>query len=173
MGGGSYTVGLARREHVGLLAAIERAAAAGFPDHVLTPEIRAGAVPVEQLESAQAEGSLWTAVTSDGRPVGFATARRSGDAAFLQEVDVHPAHQRRGLGRKLVGMAIAWAKTHRLHRVELTTFEHVPWNAPFYSRMGFQKVLEKDGTSELLELLETERRQGLRERVAMQLLLGP
>jgi predicted N-acetyltransferase YhbS len=168
-----YTVGLARREHIRMLADIERAAAALFPDDVLTPEIRASAVPVEQLEAACSEGRLWTATMKTGSPVGFAIAIRESNAAFLQELDVHPAHQRKGLGRRLIRNVISWAQAHESSCVTLTTFEYVPWNAPFYSRLGFRKLAEHELSCELLERLQAERRQGLRQRVAMQLTLDP
>jgi hypothetical protein len=57
-----------------MLSDIERAAAALFPNDVLTPEIRASTVPLEQLEAAHVEGRLWTALTKAGSPVGFAIA---------------------------------------------------------------------------------------------------
>ncbi len=97
-----YSVGSAYREHLGMLPEIERAAAALFPDEVLTPEIRRSTVPRLQLETALVEGGLWTAVTNTGTVVGFAIAMRESSAAFLQEIDVHPAHQRKGLGRRLI-----------------------------------------------------------------------
>jgi GNAT superfamily N-acetyltransferase len=168
-----YTVGLARREHVPVLPGIERAAAALFPDDVLTPELRESALPVEQLELAHAERRLWTALTRSGIPVGFAMAVRESDAAWLQEIDVHPAHQRRDLGRRLIQCVIDWARTHALGCVTLTTFEHLPWNAPFYSRLGFRKLAEHELDGELLERLRSERRRGLDQRVAMRLVLGP
>jgi GNAT superfamily N-acetyltransferase len=167
-----YTVGLASREHIRMLPEIERAAAALFPDDVLTPETRASTVPIEQLEAAHAEGRLWAALTKTGTPVGFAIAIRESETAFLREVDVHPAHQQKGLGRQLIKSVLAWAQAHQFSFVTLTTFEYVPWNAPFYSRLGFRKLAEHELSCDLLGRLQSERRQGLRQRVAMQLTLG-
>jgi hypothetical protein len=53
-----YSVGSAYREHLGMLPEIERAAAALFPDEVLTPEIRRSTVPRLQLETALVEGGF-------------------------------------------------------------------------------------------------------------------
>lgn len=154
-----------------MLPEIERAAAALFPDDALTPEIRASTVPIKQLEAAHAEGRLWTAATKTGSLVGFAIAIRDSNSAFLQEVDVHPAHQQKGLGRRLIQNVIHWAQTQKLSCVTLTTFEYVPWNAPFYSRLGFRKLAEDELSRELRERLEDERRRGMRQRVAMELTL--
>lgn len=169
----AYRVELARREHIGMLPEIERAAAALFPDDVLTPEIRLSVVPHEQLETALAEERLWTAVTNTETVVGFAIAIRESNAAFLQEIDVRPAHQRQGLGRRLINEVIRWARAQEFSCVLLTTFEHVPWNAPFYSRLGFRKLADDELTRELLDRLQLERSQGMRQRVAMRLPLGP
>lgn len=167
-----YIVGLACWEQIHWLSEIEQAASVLFPDHVLTPEARASTVSVEQLEGACTEGRLWTAVTSTGLPVGFAIAIRKSNTAFLQEIDVHPAHQHKGLGRQLIQCVIKWAQAHQLSCLTLTTFEHVPWNAPFYARLGFRKLAEDELTRELLECLQNERKQGLQQRVAMQLELA-
>ena len=164
-----YTVELARPEQIRVLPEIERAAAALFPDDVIIPEIRLSAVPHEQLEIARVEERLWTAVTNTGTVVGFAIAMRESNAALLQEIDVHPAHQRKGLGRRLIREVICWTQAQGFSRVLLTTFEHVPWNAPFYSKLGFRILAEDELSRELRERLEDERKRGMRQRVAMQL----
>ena len=164
-----YSVRLARVEHLDMLSDIERAASALFPSDIITPELRVSVVPRAQLEAALTDGRLWTAVTQTGTPVGFAIALREPDAAFLHEIDVHPAHQRNGLGRRLIQEVIDWARANALPAVTLTTFEHVPWNAPFYSRLGFQKLAEQSLSDAMSARLRSEREQGLRQRVAMRL----
>lgn len=168
-----YIVGLARREHIHMLPEIERAAAALFPDEVLTPEIRVSTVAAEDLESAYAERRLWTAVKRTGSPVGFAIAIPESNTAFLQEIDVHPDHQKKGLGRQLIQKVINWAQASGYYAVTLTTFENVTWNAPFYSRLGFRKLAEDELTPELSMRLQNEKTQGMRQRIAMQLTLNP
>jgi len=163
-----YVVELAAREHIPLLPDIERAAATLFPADILPPELRSGAVPVEQLECARSEGRLWTAVTTTGRPVGFAIAAAESNTTFLQEMDVHPDHQNKGLGRRLVQSVITWARTLDHSSITLTTFENVPWNAPYYARLGFQIIAENQLSQALREHLDAERRQGLQYRVAME-----
>ena len=168
-----YIIELARSEHLDMLPEIELAAAALFPNDVITSEIRASIVPREQLIVAQMEDRLWVAVTSRGTPVGFAIALPEYNCAFLHEIDVHPAHQRRGLGRRLIQEVVNWAQAKKFACVSLTTFEHVPWNAPFYSRLGFRKLAEHELSRELVGRLQLERQRGLRQRIAMQLELDP
>jgi hypothetical protein len=53
----------------------------------------------------------------------------------------------------------------------LTTFGHLPWNAPFYERMGFVRLEEADLSESLREELDWEAAHGLErsKRVAMRL----
>ncbi len=164
-----YRIELAQREHVAELPAIERAAAALFPETMLPENIRDSALPLEQLAEAQARQHLWVALTSNGQPVGFAMALIIKEAALLVEVDVHPHHQRRGLGRALVQAVIECAQRARLARVVLTTFRDLPWNAPFYESMGFCRLTPVEVTDDLAHWLDQEQRSGLQGRVAMQL----
>src|SRR5690554_2529329 len=154
-----YKVGLANYKHIYRLVEVERAAAAMFPDDCLPGKERIATVPVEQLEVACTERRLWTAVTSQRLPVGFAIAAPQSQSVFLQEVSVHPEHQNRGLGRLLIRQVIAWAQQNRFGYVRLTTFEHVPWNAPFYSRLGFRILAESDLDDELIKHLQAERQR--------------
>ena len=55
----------------------------------------------------------------------------------------------------------------RLDRVTLTTFEDLPWNAPFYQRLGFRKLTEDELNAPIATLLERERAVGMIRRVAM------
>jgi predicted N-acetyltransferase YhbS len=107
-------------------------------------------------------------VTTTGRPVGFAIAAAESNTTFLQEMDVHPDHQNKGLGRRLVQSVITWARTLDHSSITLTTFENVPWNAPYYARLGFQIIAENQLSQALREHLDAERRQGLQYRVAME-----
>jgi GNAT superfamily N-acetyltransferase len=167
----SYVIRKARVADLPLLPAIERAAAALFPDDVITPEIRAGVIPSAEMEAALADGRLWIAAEADGTPVGFAIAVLSGTEGFLREIDVHPQHQGRGLGRRLIQEVVGWARARGFLYLSLTTFEYVLWNAPFYARLGFQKLADGDLGPELRDLLQLEQQQGLRQRVAMRLTL--
>ncbi len=88
-------------------------------------------------------------------------------------MDVHPDHQNKGLGRRLVHRVINWARVQKLSSVTLTTFETVPWNAPFYGKLGFRILAEDELPQELIEHLHAEYAQGLRQRVAMQRALAP
>ncbi len=123
----------------------------------------------ESLRDAVGDARLWVAVDDDDPAVGFALARWCGDDAHLQEVDVVPEWGRRGIGRSLVSEVLAWAVAHDRARLTLTTFTTVPWNAPFYERLGFAVVPQAKWSEALRESWEHERAMGLpmEQRVVM------
>ncbi|MDF1693331.1 MAG: GNAT family N-acetyltransferase [Zhongshania sp.] len=164
-----YTIEKAREEDLVKLASIERSAARLFPDHVITPEERVSVVPLGQLVEAMQQGRLWVALTQEQQPVGFIIVVREADTAFIVEVDVLPEHQVRGLGRALIQRVVCWARKEGLPRVTLTTFSDVPWNAPFYERLGFCRIDRSQLTVELARKLDDEKHRGLRGRIAMEL----
>lgn len=167
-----YEILPARLAHAPLLPALERAAAALFPAEDLTPEDRHEVTPVADLEAASREGRLWVAVDERGSPVGFALGDTLDGVAHLAELDVHPDHGRQGLGRALVARVVAWARSRGYEAVTLTTFRHLPFNAPFYESAGFRILEEGEITQGLAEVLEEEEAQGLSKRVAMRLELS-
>ena len=124
------------------------------------------------FDQAARERRLWTAVTrASGLPVGFALVTIVDGSAHLHEMDVHPDHGRRGLGTALVGAVVEWARGKRFSCVTLTTFRHLPWNGPFYRRLGFEALSPAELTPGLARLLDQEVRDGLdgSKRVAMRL----
>lgn len=118
-------------------------------------------VPIEELARAQKAGHLWVATGRHGQPVGFALIAVVDGLAHIEELDVHPDHGRRGLGTALVERVCEWAKSEGFAAITLSTFRDVPWNAPFYTRLGFRIVTEDELTEGLLQLREAEADQGL------------
>jgi GNAT superfamily N-acetyltransferase len=60
----------------------------------------------------------------------------------IEQVSVRPKHMRQGIGTALVEAACSWAKDGGYNVITLCTFADVPWNAPFYARLGFFEVTE-------------------------------
>jgi ribosomal protein S18 acetylase RimI-like enzyme len=95
---------------------------------------------VEGLTRAATERRAWVAVDDGGAVIGFAVACVVDGEGHLDELAVVPAHGRRGVGRALVEAVVAWAAAGDLPSVTLTTFRDVPWNRPFYEKLGFENV---------------------------------
>ena len=70
-------------------------------------------MPLDAGVAGLASGLNGAVVELDGAAVGM--GRVVGDEAlysYLQDVVVHPAHQRRGLGAALVDGFVTWSPTH-------------------------------------------------------------
>ena len=75
-------------------------------------------------------------------PVGYAHVLDIDGHLHLQQLHVMAGHRRRGVGAALVREVCRVAASRGAREVTLTTFADVPWNAPFYARLGFVPVLE-------------------------------
>lgn len=163
----SYSVEPALPEHVVLLPAIELAAARIIPEADLPAEMAAEATSVEVFAEAQRAGQLWVALDPTRRPVGFALVELLEAGPHLEELDVRPDHGRQGLGARLVAAVLDWAGKRGNSVLTLTTFSHLPWNRPYYERLGFRVLDPAEIPPDLARILERERASGLRNRVAM------
>jgi GNAT superfamily N-acetyltransferase len=92
------------------------------------------------LERASNERRAWVAVDEGGAIIGFAVAWVVDGEGHLDELAVVPAHGRRGVGRALVDEVVAWTVGMQLGSITLTTFRDVPWNGPYYEKLGFHVV---------------------------------
>lgn len=166
-----YRIEPAKPEHLVALPAIERAAANIFPEEMISDEVKDYVLSPEEFEKALAKKHLWIAITADNQPVGFAlvTVNAGGQSVMLAELDVDPAHQQKGLGTAMVQTVIKWARQKKFQHLLLTTFCNVPWNAPFYEKMGFRRLPRNELTANLVAILDKEDELGLKYRVAMQL----
>lgn len=159
-------IGEAREGELGVLGEIERACARLFPEEVLPVERRDDVVPAEVLRRAREAGTLWVARAA-GEVVGYLVAEPTAEEIYVVQLDVRPDWQRRGVGRALVERAARCAEERGRKAVTLTTFASVPWNAPWYRKIGFVEVAEAALTERLRRQLEEERAAGLKGRVAM------
>ena len=73
--------------------------------------------------------------------------------------------------RALVHHVAEWSRASGFETLTLTTFRHLPWNAPFYASVGFAEIPERDRGPELREALAKEATNGFdpSKRVAMRL----
>ena len=154
-----YEIGLATKHEAALLPEIEHRAGVIFESVPATANLPELATDLEDFEAAQRAGLLWVARTA-GRPIGFALTVRLGDALHLEELDVLPAHGRRGVGTRLVRTVCDYATAHGLP-VTLTTFRDLPWNEPFYARLGFRALADTDQSPALRACVDEELASGL------------
>ena len=173
MASDDYTIRLAELADIRSLAGVERQAARMFEGWTaatgLTAEILDNVSSDQELNEARERGHLWVA-TCDGEIVGFAQAIVLDGVVHLDEIDVVPAHMRKGVGSRLVETVCRWARSAGYPSVTLSTFRDVPWNRPFYESRGFHVVDARALAPQHRELVATEGSRGLRTdlRVVME-----
>lgn len=149
-----------RPDELELLRDIERAAGELFRPLGMAAVADDEPPSVQTLASYCAAGRAWAA-TDEGRPVGYLLLDGVGVSAHVEQVTVHPAAARRGLGRLLIDAAGHWAASQGLRELTLTTFRDVAWNAPYYARIGFTVVPDDRLSDPLRKIREHEAALGL------------
>jgi GNAT superfamily N-acetyltransferase len=163
-----------RRDELEALRSIERDAARAFAD-IGMPEIAGDEpLPVAELERLRARGRAWVAVDERDRPVAYLLSAVVDGCAHVEQVTVSPSHVGRGIGAALIEHLGAIARAEGRPALTLTTFRDVPWNAPYYERLGFVVVEPPDQGPELAALVTHEAASipGDAPRVAMRRPLG-
>lgn len=152
---------LARSADLPLLPAIEDAAGTRFAGTSGALDADIPAISITDFAAGLVADSLWLAVDTDDRPLGFLLAQARGVWLHVRELDVHPDHNGKGLGRALIAAATAHAPALGCDRLSLTTFRDIPWNAPWYRRQGFVELLASDQPGWLAAILAHEAVLGL------------
>ncbi|MFR9729857.1 GNAT family N-acetyltransferase [Saccharopolyspora sp. MS10] len=143
------------------LVEVERRSGRWFRD-VGMPEVAADPpMPVVALEVHRRAGSLWVTEAPVG-PVAFLAGEELDGGLHLAQLCVDPAWARRRLGAGLIEHA---ARVTGAAALTLTTFRDVPWNAPYYGRLGFRVLAGPGGR--LGGLLAAESARFRAPRVAM------
>jgi GNAT superfamily N-acetyltransferase len=134
----TVTVRLAAALDLAALPELERDAQQRFADLGMRDLADGPVGSLTYLAAQQARGLVWVAGQP---PVGFAVAGEEvAGALYLAELSVARAAGGQGIGRALVEAVVAEAAARGLGAVVLSTFADVPWNGPFYRRIGFEAI---------------------------------
>jgi len=155
---------LATPEDVPFLPNIEEAACQLFLQYEITADLPLYLTPLEDFYEAQKHGLLWVAAV-DEKPIGFALVEMIGELPHLEELDVLPDYGRQGIGANLVRTICDWVCASGIPAVTLTTFRDIPWNAPFYQKLGFRILEVEELTPSQLQIVEEEERHGLKREL--------
>lgn len=138
---------------------------ADFADLAALPAVEAaadelflplGITDIPAPATAAERARAWQVLVA-GRPVaGFAALELVDGAVHLEQLSVHPAHGRRGIGTALLAATVDAARECGADRVTLLTYADVPWNAPFYARHGWSVTSELTPGLQALRHRETE-----------------
>jgi GNAT superfamily N-acetyltransferase len=150
-----------QEDELQVLQGIERAAGALFRD-IGMPEIADDPPPsIADLARYQQAGSAWAAVDATDVPIAYLIAEPIDGNLHIEQVSVHPHYARRGIGRSLIEYSARHAVDSLRPALTLTTFRHVPWNAPYYARCGFRVLAADELTAGLVAIRHEETAHGL------------
>ncbi len=155
-----YTLRPARTEDIADLRRIEVAAGEHFRalgmDLVADDDPPSAAELTRYIDSDRA----WVVVAED-QPVGYLTYDPVDGPWHIEQVSVEPRHAGHGLGRRLIDQVAELAAAAGVRALTLTTYRDVPWNAPYYERLGFGILPEPQWTPGLRALRKREAAHGL------------
>lgn len=151
----------ARVDDLPVLGDIERAAGGAFRHLGMDLVADADPLSVSELSRFQAEGRAWVVADDTDFPVAYLLVEEVEGNGHVEQVSVHPDHARQGLGRTLLEVAQHWAQHRGLSALTLTTYADVPWNAPYYARLGFGIMAEGDLSEGLSRIRAREESAGL------------
>ncbi len=103
---------------------------------------RIGKPPGPMLDDyAAVIANHWVFVLSEaGAVIGALVLIRQADGLLLDNVAVHPDHQGRGFGRRLIGFAEAEARRRGYQALDLYTHELMTENIGMYRALGYQET---------------------------------
>ncbi|MDD7938886.1 GNAT family N-acetyltransferase [Actinomycetospora lutea] len=155
------TIRAARADEFAALRAIEDAAGEPFRD-IGMDAVADDAPPSSVVLAGAAErGGLWVAADGDDRPVAYLMDDVVDGEAHLDQVSVHPTHARRGIGARLVEHLVDRTRAAGRPAVTLTTYVDVPWNGPYYARLGFRTLADDELGPGLRAVRRAETARGL------------
>lgn len=158
---GQWSLRLARPADAEAMPAIERAAAEMFTHDPglerFDPDDTWEAADLQRLIR---KGHCLVAHVGE-EMAGFLVAEPFQRELHIWEMNVHPRFGRRGIGAGLVRAAQIDARNTGFKALTLTTFRDLPWNGPFYARLGFEEVTALDAHLRLAGELANEVDDGL------------
>lgn len=159
----------ARLDDVVRMRAIERAAGEAFRGIGMAAIADDEPLSVELLSGYVTEGRAWVAADAADVAVAYLLVDVVDGAGHVEQVSVESSHGRQGLGRALIEQAAEWSRERGFTALTLTTFAEVPWNAPYYERLGFRVLAPEELGAGLRRVREHEAELGLDAwpRVAM------
>jgi GNAT superfamily N-acetyltransferase len=164
----AFLIRSARPDDLAMLPVIEHAAAVHFRT---TPYAYLADDDPVSAGVDLAQEYVWVAVDPDDHPIAFAIVHLLDESVHLHELDVHPDYARQGLGRRLITTVADWARARGARALTLTTFADVPWNGPYYARLGFRTLDLATLSPGLQAVRQSEAEAGLPTayRICMQL----
>jgi GNAT superfamily N-acetyltransferase len=156
-----------------MLEYVERSAAEIFRTANLDFLADGDTVDPKALAAMAQANHLWIAANRFDQPIGFVGGEYLNGNFHIVEISVAKEFQGKGVGTALMTAMVQQVSREGYKSVTLTTYKDLPWNGPWYSRMGFFEVNAQDMGREYLDILGSEAEHGLdlRSRCVMRKIL--
>lgn len=154
----SFVLRPARASDIARLQQIERDADSRFEARPDAPP--SDVIPDEHARRFVEQGRI-TVAEVGGEVVGWVLLGAIDGEPCIGQISVAVAHGRRGVGGALLAHALEIARGRGARSVVLNTERDVPWNAPWYARVGFEVVPESAWSPALRVVTEQQRAAGL------------
>jgi len=142
---------------------IERASASRFIGIGMVELAEDEPTAAETLARRISTGGLVVASDEAGAPVAFVMFREIDGCAYIEQLDVLPSHAGKRIGAALIDEVEARAREASWPALLLSTFKDVPWNAPYYRRLGFADVPDAELSDALRRIRAEHEARGLDE----------
>ncbi|RFU44906.1 GNAT family N-acetyltransferase [Paraburkholderia sp. DHOC27] len=127
-----------------LISAIDYEAAQRFADIGMVGIATARPMDVAFVRRKIEAAAIVVALENGIHCVGFVMFARGAEDFYIEELDVLTAWAGRRIGAALIERVAGLARTAQAQRLLLSTFRDVPWNAPYYQRLGFRPIADAD-----------------------------
>lgn len=156
----TFSIRLARRDELRAVQHIENVADFIFRRVAMPWVLSMQPADLRLLEQARRRGWLWVATDGTNRAMGFALLTTVDGEACLHQLSVLPRAAGHGVGSALIAAVCEAARTAGHRTLLLSTYNGVPWNAPYYAKRGFMEVPLSRYTRLMRDMRDTERRLG-------------
>ncbi|HYS64781.1 MAG TPA: GNAT family N-acetyltransferase [Paraburkholderia sp.] len=159
----AVTFRLAAPHDASVIRTIEFEAGLRFVSVGMTGIADAPPMALELVERKIAAREIIVAVDADETCVGFVMFEPQPTRFYVQELDVLTSHAGRRIGAALIEQVAQLARAQRVMQLTLSTYREVPWNAPYYRRLGFRDIEEAGLDAALIARREAHIARGLDE----------
>lgn len=155
------TIRLALPNDLRVLREIDDDAGALYATHGIPIELPADHVflrdEVARWRRCVEHGRAFLAVEG-GQALGFAALGSADGEPYLEQLSVRVSAMRRGIGGRLLEHSARVASAAGAASLWLTTYDHLPFNRPYYERHGFVVVPDARCGADVRQHLDEQRR---------------
>lgn len=159
----AITFRFAEPHDVETIRAVEFDASLRFVSVGMTGIADAPPMAREVVERKIAAREIIVALDEQTACAGFVMFEPQPMRIYVQELDVLNSHAGRRIGAALLEEVAQIARARHLTQLVLSTYRDVPWNAPYYRRLGFRDLDPSELDAALLARRDAHIARGLDE----------